>query len=233
MRGVIIGDGMMAQAFSAFADDKKVVIFASGVSDSTETRMDAFSREAGLLSRTRADHPDALLVYFGTCSVYDPDRRDTPYVRHKLAMESVLEKAEHPWLVLRLPLVIGSGHRGNTLAKFLYDRILRGEAFEVWRDSTRYPLDVQDAYRIALRLIRDPAMRQRPVNVALRAFPVVDFVRAFEKITGKTAVCKLVKKGQHYDVPCPELALLLDELRISTGADYLENVLKKYFASGY
>jgi nucleoside-diphosphate-sugar epimerase len=226
---VIVGDGMMARAFSAFADDKDVIVFASGVSDSTETRAAAFSREAKLLRRTRAEHPQALLIYFGTCSVYDPDRRNTPYVGHKIAMELMLKEADGPWLVLRLPLAVGPGHRGNTLARFLYDRILRGESFEVWKGSTRYPIDVEDACRIATRLIRDPSMWRRTVNIALRAFPVTDFVRVLEKIAGKAAVYQLVEKGQHYEVPCPEIAGLLDQLEIRPGADYLEKVLRKYF----
>jgi nucleoside-diphosphate-sugar epimerase len=230
---VIIGDGMMARAFAAFADDKKIVIFASGVSDSTEARAGAFSREAELLRRTRADHPNALLVYFGTCSVYDPDRRDTPYVRHKLAMESMLKDAGQPWLVLRLPLAIGPGHRGNTLAKFIHDRIVRGEPFDVWKNSTRYPIDVEDAYRIASRLMKDLTIGNKAVNIALRAYPVLEFVRALEKLTGKTALYKLVNKGQHYEVSCPEIAALLGDLGIRPGADYLDKVLRKYFPPGY
>jgi hypothetical protein len=94
-------------------------------------------------------------------------------------------------------------------------------------------LDVDDAYRIASRLILDPAMRRRAVNIALRAYPVVDFVRILENITGKTATCKLVNKGQHYEVSCPELPLLLEELGISPRADYLEKVLRKYFPPGH
>ena len=143
---------MMARAFAAFERDQEVVIFASGVSDSLETDAAAFQRERDLLLRTRAAYPRALLVYFGTCSVYDPDRRDTPYVRHKLEMESFLEASPGPWLVLRLPLALGHGHRGHTLGRFLYEHIQRGETFEVWAGSTRYPIDVEDVLRIAKRL---------------------------------------------------------------------------------
>src|SRR4051812_46597128 len=104
---MVVGDGMMAKAFSAFRADENVVIFASGVSDSMEDRLAVFERERMLLQRTRQQNPDRLVVYFGTTSVFDPDRRDTPYVRHKLAMESLLELSQGPWMVLRLPLAIG------------------------------------------------------------------------------------------------------------------------------
>lgn len=221
---------MLAHAFASFGARHDVVVFASGVADSLETREAAFARERALLQETRTAHPDALLLYFGTCSVDDPDRRDTPYVRHKLAMEALVREARSPWLVLRLPLAIGRGHRGNTLAKFLYERIARGEPFEVWTRSTRYPIDVEDVVRIVDRLVADPAMRRRTVNVALRPYRVIDFVRALERITGRTAACTLVERGGHYEVRCPEVDALRRELQIDANEGYLERVLRKYFA---
>ena len=220
---------MIAKAFAAVAARKDLVIFASGVSDSLERSAVAFDRERELLERTRAAHAQALLVYFGTCSVDDPDRRDTPYVRHKLAMEAVLAGSGRPWMVVRLPLALGPEHRSPTLANFLHDRIMRGEHYEVWSRSTRYPLDVEDAVRISERFIADRALWNRPINVALRAFPVLDFVRILEAITGKRAKYTLVEKGAHYAVRCPELTRISDELGLDTSRHYLERVLRKYF----
>lgn len=228
---MVVGSGMMAQAFAAFALDPGVVIFASGVSNSLETDPSAFRRERDLLIRTREAHPGALLVYFGTCSVHDPDRRDTPYVRHKLEMEALLAASPHSWLVLRLPLAIGPGHRGPTLARFLHDRIAKGEAFQVWSRSTRYPLDVEDAVRIANRLIGERSAWNRVVEIALRSFPVLEFVRAIERITGKRASYTLLDKGQHYPLHCPEAERLADELRLDRSEAYLERVLLKYFGA--
>jgi GT2 family glycosyltransferase len=227
---MIVGNGMMAKAFSGFAADPDVVIFASGVSNSLETGWPAFQREKDLLLRTRAAHPDALLVYFGTCSVHDPDRRDTPYVRHKLEMESLLAGFAQPWMVLRLPLALGPEHRSPTLGNFLYERISRGEAFEVWAGSTRYPIDVQDVLRIAARLIPDRSKWNRTIDVALRPFGILEFVQAMERITGKRARYTVQQKGTHYEVDCPEVARLAEELQLDLSEGYLERVLRKYFA---
>jgi nucleoside-diphosphate-sugar epimerase len=226
---VVVGDGMMAQAFRAFESRKDVVIFASGVSDSNETSEAAFRRESNLLTKTRAAYRDALLVYFGTCSVNDPERRATPYVRHKLAMESVIASSECPWMIFRLPLAIGPIHRSPTLGNFLHRRILRGERFEVWTRSTRYPLDVDDAVRIVSRLIGDQSMWRRTINIALRAFHVVDFVRVMEQITQRKAVYELVEKGGHYELHCPEVNALAAEMGLDRSEAYLERVLRKYF----
>ncbi len=229
---MIVGSGLIAQAFSPFERNPDVVIFASGVSDSTEIRPAAFSRERELLARTLAETHDPLVVYFGTCSICDPERRDTPYVRHKLAMESMLMESPNPWMVLRLPLAIGPGHRGNTLANFLYDRIVRGEPFEVWAGATRYPVDVEDAFRIASRLVEDRTMWRHTINIALRAFRILDFVRVLEDIAGRPATYTLAQKGRHYEVHCPEIAHLVDQLQIDRSQAYLERVLRKYFKPG-
>lgn len=227
---MIVGNGMIARAFCSFAADDAVVIFASGVSDSLETRAAAFQRERELLTRTRAAHPRALLVYFGTCSVHDPDRRDTPYVRHKLGMESLLAGLPGPWLVLRLPLALGPGHRGRTLACYLRERIASGEAFEVWARATRYPIDVEDVVRIAARLIGERSNWNSTIEVALRAYPVLEFVRAMEGILGRKANYRLIDKGAHYALHCPAVERLAGELRLDLSEDYLPKVVRKYFA---
>lgn len=220
---------MIAKAFAPYGESRDVVIYASGVSDSMETRDAAFEREQALLEEVRAAHRHALLVYFGTCSVDDPDRRATAYVQHKLRMESLLAGHGAPWIVLRLPLAIGPEHRSPTLANFLHDRIVRGEKFEVWARSSRYPIDVDDAFRIASRFIADRALWRRLINIALRAFSVLDFVRVLERITARRAVYTLVDKGAHYDVRCPEVARLAKELDLDFSPHYLERVLRRYF----
>lgn len=226
---MIIGSGMMARAFAAYESNPEVLVFASGVSDSMEQRSSAFARERDLLAQTLAAHRDALILYFGTCSVYDPDRRDTPYVGHKVAMEELIAASPNPWMVLRLPLAIGSGHRGNALANYLYERIQRGEPFDVWAGATRYPVDVTDTFRIASRLLADRAFWRRRINFALRAYRVMDFVAILESIVAKRARYNLLHKGQPYEVRCPELASLAGELQLDMSEGYLEKVLRKYF----
>lgn len=226
---MVVGHGMMARAFSVFRDRAEIVIFASGVSNSLESDPVAFDREAALLEQTRADHSGALLVYFGTCSVDDPERRKTPYVQHKLRMESLLVASSGPWLVLRVPLAIGRNPGGRTLAQFLYERIVRGEAFEVWEGAARFPIDVDDVLRIGSRLIADQAMWNRRINIALRRFAVLDFVHVMEGIVGKKAVYNVVRKGRSFDLDCPEVRAMAGALNLDLSEHYLERVLRKYF----
>ncbi len=220
---------MMATAFSGFAPDNGVVVFASGVSDSSEIREAAFDRERALLQRTRMESAGKLMVYFGTCSVADPDKRDTPYVRHKIAMERLLQESGDPWMVLRVPLAIGPMHRSRTLAQFLYEQISNERPFEVWTGATRYPIDVADAVRIASLFIGQQSFWNRHINLALRAYPVLDFVRSMERIVGKQARCELIPKGEHYSLLCPEVAAVASRIGLDFSEQYLDKVLRKYF----
>ena len=228
---MVVGSGMIASAFAAFRESGSVVIFASGVSNSLETAPDAFERERKLLETVRSADPGPLLVYFGTCSADDPERQDTPYVQHKLAMEAMLAKSEGPWLILRVPLAIGRNPRSTTLAQFLHDRIAHDQGFEVWEGASRYPIDVEDLVRIGRKFIGDPAMWNRRINVALRPFPVLEFVRVMEDIVGKKARCTVVRKGQRFDLECPEVARVAAELNLDLGERYLDRVLRKYFGA--
>jgi nucleoside-diphosphate-sugar epimerase len=227
---MVVGDGLMARAFSAFRDSTDVVIFASGVSNSRETSLVEFDRESELLKWTRTNNPGALMVYFGTCSIEDPEQRETPYVRHKVEMETMLAASAGPWLVLRVPLAIGRNPRSRTLAQFLHERISGGQPFEVWEGAARYPIDVDDVFRIGSRFIQDPVMWNRRINVALRPFPVRDFVRAMESIVGRKANYTVVPKGRHYKIECPEILQVASELNLDLGERYLERVLQKYFS---
>ena len=226
---MVVGNGLIAKAFAAFRDRQDVVVFASGVSNSLEIDPAAFRREADLLRRVRDEHPRALLVYFGTCSVEDEEQRNTPYVGHKIAMEGLLAASPGPWLVLRVPLAIGNNPGSRTLARFLHDRILSGEPFEVWGGANRFPIDVDDVFRIGSRFIADPAMWNRSINVALRAFPVTEFVRVMERILGRKALYSVVPKGKPFRLDCPEVLKVAAELELDFGDQYLERVLRKYF----
>ena len=53
---MIVGNGMMANAFAMRKNDEKHIIFASGVSNSTETSWEAFLREERLLHLSRQNN---------------------------------------------------------------------------------------------------------------------------------------------------------------------------------
>ena len=228
---MIVGSGLLAQAFAgAFAQRNDVCIYAAGVSNSACRDASEFAREQQRLSDTLQEaHLVDAFVYFGTCSVADPDAQHTPYVQHKLAMEQLVHA--HPQgLILRLPQVAGKTSNPHTLLNFLYARISRSEKFDLWIRARRNIIDVADGVLIAKQLIADRSVRNIAINVANTAsYPMPDIVRAMEYVTGKKAVFDVVDCGSEYPVDTSRIIPILNNLNIGFGNDYLDKVIGKYY----
>lgn len=228
---MVIGSGLIARAFGHFRDTEDVLVFASGVSNSRESDPQAFLRESDLARKTMADHPGKLFAYFSTCSIEDPDVRDTPYVRHKLAMEKLVEGRAARYLIFRLPQVVGRSENGATLVNFLHQCIVNGRPFELWEKAVRYIIDIEDVRLIVTHLLSTAQRENRAMTVASYPSPVLNIVRALERITGKSANYKAIDRGTSYRLDVSELQPVLEKLGIAFEADYLEKVLEKYFAN--
>lgn len=232
---MIIGSGLLAQAFSpAFSQREDVCIYAAGVSNSNCTDAHEFARERQRLSAAlqQEKHVDAF-IYFGTCSVADPEAEDTPYVQHKLAMEQLVSAHPHH-LILRLPQVAGRTPNPHTLLNYLYARISRSEAFCLWRNARRNIIDVDDVAALVTRLIADPNARNVTLNVANPvSYPMADIVSAMEKIVGKRAIYEIAERGSAYPVDTGAILPVLHAAGVIFGDDYLERVIGKYYGKAH
>lgn len=75
---------MVAKRFESYSQKDDFIIFASGVSNSKNSDLTAYQREAALLEKLIAEYPGKTLVYFSTCSLYDPGEKGSLYYLHKL-----------------------------------------------------------------------------------------------------------------------------------------------------
>lgn len=228
---MLIGSGLLAQAFAnPFSQREDVCIYAAGVSNSSCIDVREFERERQLLSKTleQTKHVD-VFVYFGTCSVDDPEAMNTPYVRHKLAMEQLV--VAHPrHLILRLPQVAGNTPNPHTLLNFLYARISRSEAFSLWKNAKRNIIDINDAAAIADQLIGDDSVRNVTVNIANQiSYSIIDIVGAMERAVGKHAIYYLVERGSEYIIDTSAILSVLESAGVGFGSDYLDKVMRKYY----
>lgn len=230
---MIIGSGLLAQAFAIqFSQRDDVCIYAAGVSNSSCIDVQEFERERKLLSAAlqEAKHV-GVFVYFGTCSAADPEVRNTPYVQHKMAMEQLA--ATHPrHLILRLPQVAGNTPNPHTLLNFLYARVSRSEAFNLWSKARRYIIDIDDVAAIAGQLIEDESFRQLTLNIAsTMSYSMTDIVGAMERAVGKRAIYYLVERGSAYTIDTTAIGPVLGNAGVEFGSDYLEKLMRKYYKS--
>lgn len=228
---MIVGSGLLAQGFSKYSDRDDIVIFASGVSNSAETDLAAYSREQNLLEQyLRGD--DRLFVYFSTCSIFDPERQASHYTRHKLAMEALIAATAPRHYIFRLPQVVGNIGNPNTLANFLYGKIKAGESFKVWAKAPRALLDIEDVCRICSYVIDNDALPSGVMNVFPPfAVTALDLVRAIETILGLAGKYELVPLGTPYHVDTTDMAAIVEAAGVEFPNDYFEKILRKYYVA--
>ena len=228
---MIIGSGLLATTMApAFSHRDDCLVFAAGVSNSQCTDLNEFAREADKLYQALTLHQGVRFsIYFSTCSIYDQERIDTPYVRHKLAMENLV--ARHPGhLILRLPQLAGRTSNPHTLLNFLYMRIKQGETVSIWKNARRNIIDCTDVALILHALVK-AEWRGVTVNIANDLdYTLAEIVRVFEAILGKAAIVELLEQGCAYAIDTSPIKPYVMAEGICFDEGYLERVLRKYYA---
>lgn len=226
---MIIGRGVLANAFKNSADrDYSRIIFASGVSNSLETKECEFERESDLLHRYL--EYDSPLVYFSTCSLYYNESTLTPYMAHKLELEKlVLSYPEN--YVFRLSQVVGSGGNPATIANYLHQKILSGEHFLANRNTFRNLIDVDDCVKICGGIISDSNLSPGSYSVKNSYdIEIVHLIGVFEEVLNKKANYSMTVEGSNFMHESRFSDLAAECLAINFGDKYVKRTIEKYYA---
>ena len=226
---MIVGRGLIATAFDRYRAQADVTLFCSGVSNSLEQNPKAFFREQKLLKQTLKNTNNALFVYFGTCSVYDPSTRNSAYVQHKLKMEKIVSESGRPYIIFRIPQIVGSSANQSTLLNYLYEKISNENSFELWAGAVRYLVDIDDVVQFVSFVIDDVKKFCVVINLITLPCKVIDIVKIIEKITGKKAKYTLVDTGVSYSIPVEKTSVSVYEADITVDKNYVNHVLRKYY----
>lgn len=127
---MIVGHGDIA---GVLEDRPGRLFFASGVSNSKETREAEYQREVDLLL---GQNKSAHLVYFGSLSIFYAQTR---YTQHKLDMESMVRANFPKHTIIRLGN-ISWGTNPHTFINYFRNLVARGEPLDI-RDEYRYVID--------------------------------------------------------------------------------------------
>lgn len=206
----IIGNGMIARAFMPYqAQLEAVVIFASGVSNSSETDPAAYARECDLLIETlqSCKHDPSRIVYFssgGTIYGNYAGLRDektplyprTPYGRQQLLCEALIKNSGAPYLITRLANLIGPGQNHTQLIPALVDQALAGHA-HLFQHATRDLLDVEDFAPIVIRLLASLASDENETVIVASgiSLPIAEIFSQIQSELGTTADISLLDRG--------------------------------------
>lgn len=227
---MVVGNGLIASAFAEFQQKDDYLIFASGVSNSLETKPAAFKREFDLLK----EHIDteACFVYFSTISLADESRADSPYRKHKLEVERFIKETAREFVIFRLPIVVGRSDNPHTLMNFLYNSILNQDKIKVFKNAARYLIDIDDIQQLLSSFLLTEFMRNTVVNVVFNeGIKVTDLVNLFEAVTQKKANATYVDVGTRFTVNNETLKQFLAHLGYDIPADYAQQLVNKYYGA--
>jgi len=225
---MIVGNGLIASAFKPyFLDDPKVVVFASGVSNSREINREAYLRERKML--IQALSYEGFLLYFSTCSVNDPQLMESAYVVHKKEMEDLVSLAVN-YAIFRLPQVVGKTPNQHTLSNYLWGKVISGEHFQIWKYAKRNLIDIDDVVSIVRYLVNSSLANGITENIASPySIHLPELVRIFELVLKKKANYTTIDSGAEYLID----ATLATEAARHAGVDfdeaYIEKLIRKYY----
>jgi nucleoside-diphosphate-sugar epimerase len=226
---MIIGNGQIAKSFLSYKNDNRVLIFASGVSNSQESNLINFNRERLLLKSAINNNKDKIFVYFSSCSIYDLTLKDSSYVEHKIEMENIIAKNTNNYYIFRLPQVVGSIRTISTnLVSFLFTSIFNNTTIDIYQKSTRNLIGLKDVFSSADFLIRNNKYINEITNIATPYnIPLINIIKMIEEITGLSLSYNTLDIGYSYDINIDKLHNLDVDLDIFASG-YLYDVLQDY-----
>lgn len=226
---MIIGNGLIASLFTEY-DRENVIFFASGVSNSLETKESEFLREENLIRTTIEENPNKIFVYFSTCSIYDSSKTESQYVLHKLKMEQIIAELCPQYLILRVSNAVGKGGNPNLLMNYLIRSVKSGESINVHTKATRNLIDTEDIKNITLLLLEKQELN-KIVNLAYwENYSIIEILQIIEKFFHLNININLIKTGSGYDISISDIENYFIENQLTNKETYLCKILEKYYA---
>jgi len=227
---MVIGNGMVARRFESYKKNDQFLIFASGVSNSKNINPEAYERELTLLQSAIKENPEKILVYFSTCSVYDPGEENSKYVLHKKHIEQLIQKEQKQFYIFRVSNLVGQSGNRNTVLNFYVYHILNGINFDLWTHATRNLIDIDDMHKIADQILKKGAVQNQVINIAnTENYSTGEIITAIENLWNTRANYIPIPKGHPFTIDLSETMPIMKELGIHFGKDYLTNLLRKYY----
>lgn len=227
---MVIGNGMVAKRFESYKTNDQFLIFASGVSNSKNINPAAYERELILLQKAIKENPEKILVYFSTCSIYDPGEENSKYVLHKRTIEDLVQKQQEQFYIFRVSNLVGRSENRNTILNFYVYHILNGINFDLWTNAIRNLIDIDDMYRIVDHILKNRVDQNKIINIANEVdYTTTEIITTIETFLDTTANYIPIAKGNAFIIDASVTKAINNELDIHFEKNYLINLLRKYY----
>lgn len=223
---MVVGTGSLASIFiDEFQNNSEILIFASGVSDSTEKNKNEFDREKTLLLKTIKQNPDKKIIYFS--SIFSQFKK-TEYYLHKSEIEKLIIDNCTNFLIIRLPQILSKNGNKKNIINFFVENILNEKKINLFSKSWRAIIDIEDVFEISKELIFNYKNK------------VLDFshVEIVTPIELYSKIAKTLNKKEFFEIidfdenipqieNCEEVDFILKKKNINF-EKYTDKILKKY-----
>ncbi|MBW8521831.1 sugar nucleotide-binding protein [Chryseobacterium chendengshani] len=226
---MIVGRGLIASLFTD-CDKEDTIFFASGVSNSLETKTEEFLREENLIRKIIAQHSDKIFVYFSTCSVYDSSKTGSFYLLHKLKMEQIIKNTIDKFLILRVSNAVGKGGNPNLLMNYIVNAVKNNETINVHTKATRNLIDAEDVKNITFDLLQKNELN-KIINVAYtQNYSIIEILETVENFYSIKPQINLIRSGAGYDIRVAEIEEYFQKNNMISKDIYIQKILKKYYS---
>lgn len=230
---MVVGNGLMGQTFSNYKYNSEILIFASGVSNSTANDSRQFEREKALLLAVISKYSDKKTIYFSTCSIYNNSTLKNAYVEHKLEMETIVKSYCPHYIIFRVSNIVGKTGNSNTLINYFVHAVNNAIKINIWKYAQRNIIDIEDVKYIVESKINS-GTENIIVNIAVRKSEfVTDILCQVEKYLGKKSINNIIDIGGILEIDTREISNELDiiESKKGEGLTYIYSILEKYYQS--
>lgn len=227
---MVIGNGLVARRFELYGSEDNFLVFASGVSNSKTKNPEAYNREIKLLKDSVQKYNTKSLIYFSTCSVYDPQEKESAYVQHKLQIEDFIQKQVKQYHIFRISNLVGISSNQNTLLNFFFNHVKNGVNFDLWANACRNIIDVDDAYFIIDYILKHNLFPNQIINIANPVnHPIKKIIATIETFLNIKSNYIEIDKGTCFEIDTSLIRHIIQKLGIRSDPEYLKNLLNKYY----
>ena len=229
---MIYGEGFIAKAFKKYKNNNSLIFFASGVSNSLEIKLSRYNKEINLLNKIISyKHSSQTLIYFSTCSLYDPGKKESLYVKHKLKIEEIIKSNCDNYFILRLPNVIGDRYNNHTLVNFFLTKLKNNDKIEILSGVKRNLIDIKHVVRIVDNILKYEK-KNKIINIANPySNKVMDIVLYLSKIYSIKPNLQKKKNSIKfsYKININDIKNYITLSKIKFSHNYYKKVLNKYY----
>jgi nucleoside-diphosphate-sugar epimerase len=224
---MVIGNGLIGSKFRNSKNvSSKVLIFASGVSDSNANVSKDFKREKDLILDSMSKYNDLTFVYFSSIL---SGVSNNHYYTHKFEMENLIKSKTKNYLIFKVPQIIGFNGNNNNLIKHLSNAIKNGDNINLFKGINRALVDVDDIVNIVNYCVEN--VKYGTINLShIEKLNISEIALEVIKTLGVKPNVNIIENNNivNWDTPNSKI---IDKAIIDLGIDknnYTNKIIKKY-----